>query len=81
MVVRKVMSSIPATVIVHVHVSCMHTDILLVPLESRPKLQNAVSQLCEAWWCGGREDRDGLVPHMLLYLVARSLTEGALVSG
>ncbi|XP_064397561.1 condensin-2 complex subunit G2-like [Halichondria panicea] len=32
------------------------------------------------WWCTEREDREGLVPHTLLYIVARSLTDGALAA-
>ncbi|XP_064397126.1 condensin-2 complex subunit G2-like isoform X2 [Halichondria panicea] len=55
-------------------------DILLGPLEAIPELQNGASQLCEGWWCTEREEREGLVPHTLLYIVARSLTDGALAA-
>ncbi len=61
------------------HTPLPSTDILLGPLEAIPELQNSVSQLCEGWWCTEREEREGLVPHTLLYIVARSLTDGALV--
>lgn len=55
-------------------------DILLGPLEVCPELQNSVSQLCEEWWSNEGTEREGLVTHTLLYVVARSLTDGALVS-
>ena len=55
-------------------------DILVSLLDSAPDLQNRVSQLCEGWWCAGREGREMLMPNTLLYVVARTLTEGATVS-
>ncbi len=57
----------------------MYTDILLGPLEASPELQNNVSLLCEGWWSSEGTEREGLVPHTLLYIVARSLTDGAVV--
>lgn len=55
-------------------------DILVSLLDSAPELQNRVSVLCEGWWCAGREGREVLMPNTLLYVVARTLTEGATVS-
>ncbi len=56
-----------------------YIDILLNELEVTPDLQNKVSCLLELWWGGEKPKREGLVPHCLLYLVARSLSEGAKV--
>ena len=55
-------------------------DILVSLLDCAPELQNRVSVLCEGWWCGGREGREELMPNTLLYVIARTLTEGATVS-
>lgn len=54
-------------------------DIMVSLLDSAPDLQNHVSQLCEGWWSAGREGREDLIPNTLLYVVARTLTEGATV--
>jgi len=44
-------------------------------------LQNSISKLCEAWWVReGEGNAEELVPHTLLYLVARTLADGATVS-
>jgi len=41
-------------------------------------LQNSISKLCEAWWVReGEGNAEELVPHTLLYLVARTLADGA----
>lgn len=55
------------------------TDVLISLLDSVPHIQNHVSQLCEGWWCARREGRESLIPNTLLYVVARTLTEGATV--
>ena len=60
--------------------SFLSTDVLLTSFEGTPVLQNRVSGLLEQWWCGEREGREGLVPHCLLYVIARTLNERAKVS-
>ena len=56
-------------------------DILLSLSEVAPDLQNNVSRLCERWWAKkGEKEAEDLVPHTLLYLVARTLADGATVS-
>lgn len=58
-----------------------NADILLNLSEVAPDLQNNVSRLCERWWAKkGEKEAEDLVPHTLLYLVARSLADGATVS-
>ena len=55
------------------------TDILLSPVVA--DLHNSISKLCEGWWAReGEEEAEELVPHTLLYLVARTLADGATVS-
>lgn len=39
------------------------------------ELQNAIVELCEAWWLGGRAGRDELVPQTISYLLVRALHE------
>ena len=57
------------------------TDILLALSASAPELQNSISQLCEVWWARELPGKEGLVTHCLLYLVARTLADGAMVGG
>ena len=59
---------------------CSPLDILLSGLEEVPNLQNSVSELLEKWWCQEREGKEGVVPHCLLYVIARTLNEKAKVS-
>jgi condensin-2 complex subunit G2 len=56
-------------------------DILLSVPEECCELQNAMSTVCEACWERGEEveEREGLVPNCLLYLVARTFSQGATV--
>ena len=68
------------TSFVHEFISCFSPDILLGLSEVSPDLQNSISLLCEQWWGRSLGDGEGLVPHCLLYLVARTLVEGATVS-
>ena len=46
-----------------------------------PDIQNKTSALLEAWWQGEREGREEMVPNTILYLVARTLDDGAKVRG
>ena len=56
-------------------------DILLNLSDVAPDLQNSISRLCERWWTkNGEGEAEDLVPHTLLYLVARTLADGATVS-
>lgn len=54
-------------------------DILLTHFEETPNLQNRASELLEAWWCGDRPGKEGVVPNTLLYVMARTLTDKAKV--
>ena len=55
-------------------------DILLSLSEIAPDLQNAISLLCESWWTRELDEGERFVPHCLLYIVARTLADGATVS-
>ncbi len=55
------------------------SDLLLVHLDTLPELQNKMCLLLESWWLKEKDDREGMVPNMILYLVARSLDDGAKV--
>lgn len=58
------------------------TDILLSLPEEWGEVQNEVCTVCEMCWLRGEEveGREQMVPHCLLYLVARTLSQGAIVS-
>lgn len=62
------------------NLSNLFLDMLLTAMETTPDLQNRTCQVLEKWWCLELPRRDELVPNCLLYLVARTLTEGAKVS-
>lgn len=49
-------------------------------MEMTPDLQNRTCVLLESWWSGEREGREELIPNSLLYLIAKTLNEGAKVS-
>lgn len=83
---RQFVSSTASVTVVHVWSNPLvwftpstNTDILLNLSDVAPDLQNSISLLCERWWLGELEDRDGLVPNCLLYMVARTLADGATV--
>ena len=40
-------------------------------------LQDAIVDLCEAWWLGGRDGRDELMPQTISYLLVRALHANA----
>ena len=42
-------------------------------------IQNKTIALLEAWWQGDGEGREEVVPNIILYLVARTLDDGAKV--
>ena len=49
-------------------------DIIFDLQDSRASvLQNAIVQLCEAWWLGERAGREDLVPQAISYLLVRVL--------
>ena len=54
-------------------------DVFLTVMEITPDLQNRACSLLECWWNGEKEGREGLIPNSLLYLLARTLNEGAKV--
>ena len=57
-------------------------DILLSVPEEWCDVQNVMSEVCELCWVRDEdvEDREQLVPNCLLYLVARTFSQGATVS-
>ena len=57
-------------------------DILLSVPEEWCDVQNEMSVVCEMCWVRGEEveGREQLVPNSLLYLVARTFSQGATVS-
>ena len=57
----------------------LSAELLLGCLDVVPDIQNKTSALLEAWWQGVRESREEMVPNTILYLVARTLDDGAKV--
>ena len=55
-------------------------DLLLIMFEVSAELQNKVSLLCESWWSHQLKDRDQVIQNTILYVVLRSVGEGAAVS-
>ena len=57
-------------------------DVLLSVPDEWCELQNEMSRVCELCWGRGEEveGREQLVPNCLLYLVARTFSQGATVS-
>lgn len=44
------------------------------------EVQNEMSEVCEVCWGREVEGREGVVPNCLLYILARTFSEGATVS-
>ena len=57
----------------------LSAELLLGCLDVVPDIQNKTSALLEAWWQGEGEGREEMVPNTILYLVARTLDDGAKV--